>query len=150
MAKTIPAGEIMVLAKRPDADFESAPVKDLRLPWPPSVNKIWRVRRSGSYLSERARGYRQQAGFAVMLARQAGRLPKVPMEGDVAVRLVFCPPDKRPRDLDNLPKSVFDALTHSGVWQDDRQVRLIESWYGPRVKSGACIVSISSLEPSHE
>ena len=149
MPRTITAGELMVQARKPETDFDSAPVKDLRMPWPPSVNKIWRVRRSGSYLSERARGYRQQAGFAVMLARQAGRLPKSPMEGPVAVRLVFCPPDGRLRDLDNLPKSVFDALTHAGVWTDDRQVRFIESWYGPRVKSGACIVSIALMEPDH-
>nr|WP_246877229.1 RusA family crossover junction endodeoxyribonuclease [Pantoea ananatis] len=32
------------------------------------------------------------------------------------------PLDKRNRDLDNYQKTLFDSLTHAGVWVDDRQI----------------------------
>jgi len=35
------------------------------------------------------------------------------------------PPDRRRRDLDNLLKSVLDALEHAGVYADDSQVDLL-------------------------
>ena len=42
--------------------------------------------------------------------------------GPVAVEIEAHMPDKRRRDLDNLLKGLFDALTHAGVWMDDSQV----------------------------
>ena len=146
--KTVPADMLMLEARRPAVDFDGAPIRNLRLPWPPSLNKIWRGKKkgqSGVFLSERALNFRRQASFAVSLARMARRIPESPVDGNVAVRLAFFPPDGRLRDLDNLPKSVFDALTHAHVWLDDQQVRYIESWFGPKVKSGAVVLSIAPV-----
>ncbi|MCV5785238.1 RusA family crossover junction endodeoxyribonuclease, partial [Escherichia coli] len=40
------------------------------------------------------------------------------------IRIIIhaAPPDNRKRDLDNLPKAVFDALTSAGFWLDDGQI----------------------------
>lgn len=38
------------------------------------------------------------------------------------VHIEAYPPDKRKRDLDNLFKSLLDALEKSGVFKDDRQI----------------------------
>jgi len=35
-------------------------------------------------------------------------------------------PDRRRRDLDNLLKSLLDAITHAGIWDDDSQVKHLE------------------------
>lgn len=45
-----------------------------------------------------------------------------PRKGRLAVILVLCPPDRRRRDIDNFQKGLFDAMTKSGVWEDDSQV----------------------------
>lgn len=47
-------------------------------------------------------------------------------------------PDRRRRDLDNMPKALFDGLTHAGVWTDDSQIddlRIVRSW-----AAGGCVV----------
>ena len=40
----------------------------------------------------------------------------------VRVHITLHAPDERRRDLDNLTKALFDALTHAGVWADDFNV----------------------------
>ena len=57
------------------------------------------------------------------LVRQRWPSLKAATRMPVAVLMVFSPPDRRERDLDNLSKATFDALTKAGVWADDRQVK---------------------------
>lgn len=45
-----------------------------------------------------------------------------PIQDHVFVKIFAHPPDNRRRDADNLPKIVFDSLTHAGIWVDDSQV----------------------------
>jgi Holliday junction resolvase RusA-like endonuclease len=61
-------------------------------------------------------------------------------EGDIEVEVVFRLPDKRRRDLDNLYKTITDAL--NGVaYPDDSQIHsaLISKIYGGRIGSEVCI-----------
>jgi crossover junction endodeoxyribonuclease RusA len=39
-----------------------------------------------------------------------------------AILMIVSPPDRRKRDIDNLPKAVFDALTKCRIWSDDSLV----------------------------
>ena len=48
------------------------------------------------------------------------------MAGCVAVRLVFWRASKRKADLDNLVKTVLDALNQV-AWEDDDQIDLLEA-----------------------
>lgn len=94
----------------------------MTLPWPPSVNHYWRsivVRGSvRTLLSARGRSYRSAALAELMRCRASGlRLGR-----SMGVRIDVYPPDRRRRDLDNLPKAILDALTHAAVWDDDSQV----------------------------
>jgi len=45
-----------------------------------------------------------------------------PVEGEVVMLYEFWVPDKRKRDLTNLPKAIEDAIVDAGVLLDDRQV----------------------------
>lgn len=90
----------------------------ISLPWPPSVNTYWRSIMKGPLagrvlLSEKGREYRKRVAEQVLLQR----VPR--LEGKLAVWIHAMPPDRRARDLDNLPKGVLDSLVHAGVIRDD-------------------------------
>lgn len=94
----------------------------LSLPWPPSVNRIWRHptkgRNAGRHLlSEEGRQYRQAVQNTVL--NQLRALPR--LSGRLSICIVVNPPDRRRRDLDNLQKAILDGLMHAGVYLDDSQ-----------------------------
>jgi len=95
----------------------------LTLPWPPTVNTYWRHTivdgQLRTLISRRGKSYRFDvyAAWLVSAQRMASAITE-----PVRVTIAAYPPDRRQRDLDNLPKAVFDALTHVGVWKDDSQV----------------------------
>lgn len=98
----------------------------ITLPYPPSLNTYWRhvlIKRTVRVLiSAEGRAYRKAVADAVMLARAAGKMQRHQAICRLSVRIEAQPPDRRVRDLDNLPKAVLDAMTAAGVWLDDAQV----------------------------
>ena len=47
------------------------------------------------------------------------------LRGTVGLSADCHPPDRRRRDLDNIPKALQDAIVHAGVLDDDSQIRLL-------------------------
>lgn len=90
----------------------------LGLPWPPSVNNIWRrVVINGqprTLVSREGREYREKVRAIAYGCK--------PLVGLLAIDIEACPPDFRRRDLDNILKATLDALTYAGIWRDDNQV----------------------------
>ncbi|WP_273854709.1 RusA family crossover junction endodeoxyribonuclease [Serratia liquefaciens] len=110
----------------------------LTLPFPPSVNGYWRSPNKGAsrgrtLVSERGRAFQAEAIAQVM--EQLRRRPK-PISTDISVAVVFYPPTKARRDLDNFFKALFDAMTQAGVWLDDSQIKHIDAKWGPVIKGG--------------
>lgn len=95
----------------------------IRLPWPPSVNHYYgRDRKSGHvFLKEAGRLYRAKAGS------EFARLGWPRLNGRVRVNLILIPPDARRRDIDNIRKAVYDAISdrrgHRGIIADDADIR---------------------------
>ena len=116
---------------------------ELTLPWPPSVNTIWRRVGSLTLLSEKGRQYRQSVADQVLIQRVAGKLND---SDRLAVAIEAHAPDKRRRDLDNLPKAVLDALTHAKVWGDDSQIDKLLILRRANKKGGALVVTIQKLD----
>jgi crossover junction endodeoxyribonuclease RusA len=118
-----------------------------RLPWPPSINAMWRaVPRRGVILSARGRAFRAMAVAAIQAQRDD--MPAELLTGRLAVRLQLYPPDRRKRDVDNLAKAPFDAITASAaVWLDDSQVDtlLIERRESVGKASASILVTIKVL-----
>lgn len=106
------------------------------LPFPPSVNAIWRRVGRKTLLSAPARRYRGQV--VQRLLQQFGKLPKVGT-GPLAVTIRACRPDARRRDLDNLPKAILDALTHAGLWGDDSQIEHLAICWAPLARAGVFV-----------
>lgn len=94
------------------------------LPWPPSVNTYWRSvivqgprgPRVKLLISEKGREYRKRVA-AIVQQKQERMAP-----GRYDVWIDAHPPDKRKRDLDNLPKAILDSLAHAGVYVDDGMI----------------------------
>lgn len=118
---------------------------ELTLPFPPSLNRYYRSPNTGplagrTLISQEGRQYRKDVDNCLTLARTHSvgfRRVKV----DIEARM----PDRRTRDLDNLPKALFDALTHAGLWYDDSQIDDYRVWRSP-VMGGLVIVRVELLE----
>lgn len=91
----------------------------LDLPYPPSVNHYWRSVGKRVLISKEGRQYRENVGFSLL---NAGYRRGLSMSGRLAVNIALHPPDRRRRDLDNVLKSLLDAMQHAGVYEDDSQI----------------------------
>lgn len=123
----------------------------LNLPWPPSVNSYWRhVMVKGqpvTMLSKAGRDYRTTAAGELLIQNA----PCLNLSERLAVHIKAYPPDKRKRDLDNLPKGVLDALTNASVWKDDSQVDDLRVTRERIVKDGLVEITIATAkQPQQE
>ena len=88
------------------------------LPFPPSVNHYWRHVGNRTLISRTGRAYRKQVLHDV----QQLKLWWV-ITGPIRLEAIVTRPDRRRRDVDNLLKSLLDALDHAGVYEDDSQIQ---------------------------
>lgn len=137
----------------------------LTLPWPPTANLYYRHavvgRRAVTYLSEDGREYKQ-------LVKMVIREQKVPHFGlaRIMVDVTAFPPDKAARDLDNLWKPLFDALSDEletkkqaarhpedarrrvlvpGLWRNDSQIDDERMRRGQVVAEGRIVITVTEL-----
>ena len=118
----------------------------LTLPFPPTLNTYWRhVAIKGSprtLISDKGRRYRETVARICMAA---GR----PSVGTARLRVSIeaCPPDRRARDLDNILKSLLDALGHAGIYADDSQIDRLEVVRGAIDPVGLVHVTVQEIAP---
>jgi crossover junction endodeoxyribonuclease RusA len=101
--------------------YSRKPAAAIELPGlPPTVNHAYRRRGRGGgmYMTKAAREWKETA----VIACRAGYRKQSPLEGRLAVLIVFCVKSRGRWDIDNRIKSLLDALTWAGVWQDDKQI----------------------------
>ncbi|KLU17450.1 MULTISPECIES: crossover junction endodeoxyribonuclease RusA [Xenorhabdus] len=113
---------------------------NLKLPWPPSNNTYWRHTAHSHYISEKGTKYRQKI---IELIKQQNL--NINTTARIKISITANPPDRRRRDLDNLPKAVFDSLTHASFWADDSQIDDMHIMRGERVAGGCLDVQIWEL-----
>jgi len=124
---------------------------EIILPFPPTINLYWRhiiVRGSvRNLLSAKGRRYRSRC----IAECQLQGIANAGLHGPLSVWIDVYPPDRRKRDLDNMPKAILDSLTHAGVWGDDSQVDDLRLVRGTVIKKGFVSVKISAMgEPKCE
>lgn len=96
----------------------------LELPYPPSVNKYWlpniiKGRFKGMRISEAGKNYKTEVYYK-FLSKYKNKHP--PFECDLSVSIRMYPPDKGPRDIDNILKSLLDSLEYAKVYENDSQI----------------------------
>lgn len=117
----------------------------MALPWPPSVNHYYRHVGPRVLISRDGRQYRETVGA---IARRAGS-PSFGVPVEVGIDLY--PPDNRRRDVDNSLKSLLDALTCAGVYEDDSLIqRLTVTKKKPEPPDGLALIRISEYEQTEQ
>jgi Holliday junction resolvase RusA-like endonuclease len=108
---------------------------DLTLPFPPSVNRIWRSAMKNAcarcrkvaipftYLSDEAESYRTHA---MGVLERMGR-PIILKPNDVAVTVNLYRP-RAAGDLDNYLKAMLDCLSGSAGYEDDSQIAELHAY----------------------
>jgi len=87
----------------------------LILPYPPSVNRLWRASKTGRvYNSPKYKEWRVQAMWAI---KEQCRTLRV--TGMYKMTLLAVRPDRSKRDIGNLEKAVSDVLTAAKIVEDD-------------------------------
>ena len=114
---------------------------EIKLPWPPSTNRVWRNVKGRTILSADGRMYREVVGMHCLASKIAGKR----LSGRLSVRFIINPPDRRRRDIDNLVKVPLDALTHAAVWLDDSQIDEMYMRRKEVKKDGEITIQISEL-----
>jgi Holliday junction resolvase RusA-like endonuclease len=89
------------------------------LPFPPSVNRIWRYQRGKAHLSANYVNWKKQADAAAQL-QKLGRLPVI---GTCALEVKLSDAFKRFGDVDNRLKAVADFCQRIGLIVNDRYCR---------------------------
>lgn len=118
----------------------------LQLPFPPSVNSVWRCMHSRNILSQKGRDYR-----AFVIALMEGTMADVrKFENRLRVDIVLHPPTRRKYDIDNFHKALLDALTHAGIWEDDEQIFQMYVEKGEVMEGGLVKLSITDLGEKYE
>ncbi|UYF53931.1 crossover junction endodeoxyribonuclease RusA [Citrobacter amalonaticus] len=113
----------------------------ISLPWPPSNNRYYRHNRGRTHISAEGQAYRDSVARIIK-----DSMLDIGLSSSVKIRIECHMPDRRRRDLDNLQKAAFDALTKSGFWLDDQQVDYYSVKRMPVVKGGKLELTITELE----
>jgi len=117
----------------------------IRLPYPPSVNTVYRHavrgKHSVMFMTDRGKDYKKQVEAHV-------RSAVVDRFGDARLSMLVhvYPPDRRKRDLDNLSKVLADSLQGAGLFKDDEQIDDVHYIRKEVIKGGAVVVRLTSMD----
>ncbi len=117
------------------------PIFQIDLPFPPSVNKMYRYSRSHVSLTKRAKQFRSDVCLLVLDKCNRIDAP-LPIVGEVEVEIIAKFPIDRSGDIDNLLKATLDALQAAKVFCNDSQVGRLLITRGNQEHVGRLIVSI--------
>ena len=119
---------------------------ELYLPYPPTLNSLYKWTKYGIYLSAKGRAY--VTGVEAEIQQQGGPFPEIAQ--NVSLLVVLSAKDKRKRDLDNYNKALLDSLTKADLWLDDSLVDDLRVIRGSQHPDGLAYVRISPLPSAWE
>src|SRR5512147_2262060 len=96
----------------------------LNLPWPPSVNAIWRKNKRSVYRSSKYVSWIKQASWIAKIGKHQ------PIKGEFSATIILNPPNKRRIDIDNRVKVLLDLAEKTGLIENDYLCRHLEISYG--------------------
>lgn len=94
-----------------------------KLPYPPSVNRLWRISGKRMYRSKRYVEWLADCEYALERFQGFSKIGN-----QVAVTIIASRPDRRKRDLDNLAKPILDVCQEYFIVDDSQVARLEMYW----------------------
>ncbi|ELD4355200.1 RusA family crossover junction endodeoxyribonuclease [Escherichia coli] len=107
------------------------------LPYPPSCNRYYRHARGVNYISKEGKKYREWVREVIRRFNL-----DINLKCRLSITVYIAPPDNRRRDIDNIGKALFDAITYSGFWADDSQVDAMKFVRCRKVKGGLLFIKV--------
>jgi Holliday junction resolvase RusA-like endonuclease len=123
------------------------------LPYPPSVNRIWRssAKSAGKnvYIAPSYKKWKDAAG-ALLMTKRGWMMRRV--VGPFSVDIALCPPKGHPRgDLDNRIKAVLDFLQSATIVSNDKHCQLLCAYWAPvGMAPEGCRVVVKPWQPQAE
>ena len=114
----------------------------LAIPFPPSVNRLYRTFRGRMIMSKVGRDWYAKALPSVQRQMEAHHT----IGRRVRVSIQVYPPDDRRRDLDNLCKTTLDVLTKAGVYADDSHIDDLRLVRFAKEKGGRLVAFVEEIE----
>jgi Holliday junction resolvase RusA-like endonuclease len=122
-------------------------VVTLELPYPPSVNAIWRYAGRSAYISKQYAAWKKEAD-AWFMKQKAEKTVGTPIKGAFEVHMAFSDRKRRKNaDLDNRIKVVNDALQRFGLIENDSKCEKLTATWAP-VECGVFIRVFKSADTS--
>ncbi|AVO24037.1 holliday junction resolvase / crossover junction endodeoxyribonuclease [Xanthomonas phage XPP8] len=115
----------------------------LTLPWPPTLNSIWRAVHGRIVLSAAARDYKRAVAKLLPVGKAAA-----PLTGRLMVWVTLFPPSTmgaRKWDVANREKIMIDCLTDQRIWLDDSQIDALVLLRGEADGVGRAEVTIQTI-----
>jgi crossover junction endodeoxyribonuclease RusA len=141
-----------LLKRNPGVQIVGAPRTTCRtactllLPWPPTLNHYRAVSSNRLVTTQAGKDYRRAVAHAVQVQRQG----QPPYRERLHLELDYHAPYPDDRyDLDNFQKALLDALTHAGIWEDDKQIACYRPRKRPSSTPGyvAMVIDLCAHQP---
>jgi crossover junction endodeoxyribonuclease RusA len=114
----------------------------LELPFPPSINTYWGFHGNKRFLTKKALQFKAEVKSIILATNTKS------FNDDLLVmNIIWFPPDKRIRDIDNPIKPLLDALVQANVMNDDSQIKKLTLEFADIFKGGKALVTITNLKP---
>lgn len=108
------------------------------LPYPPSVNRIYRIFKNRLVKSAEYKAWIDEAHKSILLQGTHRRCWTSPVRVVAAVGR----PDKRKRDLDNVFKATADLIEAAGFVENDHLIHAWNIYWSSDVKNGVFVTLI--------
>ena len=92
----------------------------ITLPFPPSVNSMYRHNGNHTYITAKGQQWIVEAGYKLDLQYRH----KKAIVGDVSLYLKLYTCGRK--DIDNFSKATLDLFTKHGIWEDDSKIVFLQ------------------------
>lgn len=120
----------------------------LDLPFPPSMNRIWRISRRPNgktrvYLNPLYEAWKRECDAELMISRLGLRVD-VPVRVPLKLTITLDGDTKRRGDTDNRIKPIQDWLQRAGLIWDDKLIRDVRAHWGEAPKG--CHIVVEAMQ----